>query len=87
MRGLAEDALMPIKSATGERFWQIGLAQPVYHAGPGSSAKMLTPSGYWMIDRAGHPWDSVDFARGLLSLPIDYVEQHGTRCGAYSDAA
>lgn len=71
---------MSIKSAASERFWQRGLAQPVYHSGPNSIAKMATPSGYWTIEREGHPWEAVDFAHGLVSLPMDYVEQHGSRC-------
>lgn len=70
---------MAFKSAAADKFWQHGIAQPVYHAGPNHIAKMLTPSGYWTIERDGHPWGAVDFAYGLLSLPIDYVERHGVR--------
>lgn len=68
-----------IKSAFGTQFWRHGLAWPVYHAGPDSEAKLLTQDAAYMLPREGHPWKAVDFAPGLLSLPIDYVEKHGER--------
>jgi hypothetical protein len=65
---------VPLISTTGEQFWKQGLACPVYHAGPDSTAKMMTRKGYWTINRDGHPWVDV---YALKTLPIDYVEQHG----------
>lgn len=70
---------MAFKSTFGSRFWQQGLAWPVYHAGPDSEAKLLTQDAAYMLQRAGHPWQEVDFAPALLSLPVAYVEQHGVR--------